>query len=168
MVYDSEASKAEMVTVILRLLVTFIMHENNREILVGLLKDNLGMDSDAEDYFRGILESIASLATDTYLGMDQALAVIYYLFYSADIGAGELVTGIKDINAEWQNILKELGRSENPDEITIGNFIANFLEKYFDDVVTSDGIAPNGLIAMFKKLIDWFNKIIEWFKNLFN
>ena len=155
-----------MVTVVLRLLVTFIMHENNREMLLGLLKDNLGMSEDAEGYLRGVLDSIASLATDTYLGMDQALAVIYYLFYSADIGSAELVNGIKDINAEWQNILKELSRSEDPDEITIGDFLGNFLDKYMEDVFTSDGFAPNGLIAFFQRIIEWFNKIVAWFKAL--
>lgn len=167
MVYNSELSKAEMVTVVLRLLVTFITHENNVDMLVGLLKDNLGMDEDAENYIRGVLDSIVSLATDTYLGMDQALAVIYYLFYGANIGSGELVNGLKDINAEWQKILKELGRSDNPDEVTIGNFLADFLDKYLDDVFTSDGLAPNGIIAFFQRIIEWFNKIIEWFKNLF-
>ena len=166
MVYNEEASKDEMVTVVLRLLVTFIMHENNREMLLGLLKDNLGMSEDAEGYLRGVLDSIASLATDTYLGMDQALAVIYYLFYSADIGSAELVNGIKDINAEWQNILKELSRSEDPDEITIGDFLGNFLDKYMEDVFTSDGFAPNGLIAFFQRIIEWFNKIVAWFKSL--
>lgn len=166
MVYNEEASKDEMVTVVLRLLVTFIMHENNREMLLGLLKDNLGMSEDAEGYLRGVLDSIASLATDTYLGMDQALAVIYYLFYSADIGSAELVNGIKDINAEWQNILKELSRSEDPDEITIGDFLGNFLDKYMEDVFTSDGFAPNGLIAFFQRIIEWFNKIVAWFKAL--
>lgn len=166
MVYNEEASKDEMVTVVLRLLVTFIMHENNREMLLGLLKDNLGMSEDAEGYLRGVLDSVASLATDTYLGMDQALAVIYYLFYSADIGSAELANGIKDINAEWQNILKELSRSEDPDEITIGDFLGNFLDKYMEDVFTSDGFAPNGLIAFFQRIIEWFNKIVAWFKAL--
>lgn len=170
MVYAEGASgnKGEMTTVIMRLVVTFIMHEKNREALIGLLKDNLGMTKDAEKYVRGVLDSIASISTETYLGMDQALATLYYLFYGADIGVGEATGGLKDINAEWQAILKELGKSDNPDELTIGNILAKFLNKYMEDVFTEDGIAPNGFIAFFQKIIDWFNKLVEWIKNLFN
>lgn len=170
MVYAEGASgnKGEMVTVVMRLVVTFIMHENNREALIGLLKDNLGMEKDAEKYVRGVLDTIASISTETYLGMDQALATLYYLFYGADIGVGEASGGLKDINAEWQALLKELGKSDNPDELTIGNILAKFLNKYMDDILTEEGVAPNGFIAFFQKIIDWFNKIVEWFKNLFN
>ncbi len=165
---DIQGGKAEMVTVVMRLLVTFIMHENNREMLLGLLRDNLGMSADAEKYVSGILDTFATISTETYLGMDQALATLYYLFYGADLGVEGAAGGLKDINKEWQNILKELGRSDNPDEITIGNLLAKFLDKYMDDVLTEEGVAPNGLIAFFQKIIDWFNKIVEWFKNLFN
>jgi len=170
MVYAEGASgdKAEMATIVMRLLVTFIMHNNNRELLIGLLKDNFNMTADAEKYIRGILDMIATVSVETYLGMDQALATLYYVFYGADLGVGGVAGGLKDINAEWQNILKELGRSDDPNEMTIGNILANFMDKYLDDIITEEGVAPNGLIAFFQKIADWFNKIIEWFKNLFN
>ena len=170
MVYaeGESGNKAEMVTVVMRLIVTFIMHENNREMLLGLLRDNLGMSADAEKYVRGILDTIATVAVDTYLGMDQALATLYYLFYGADIGVDGAAGGLKDLNKEWQNILKELGMSDDPNELTIGNLLAKFLGDYFEDVLTPEGVAPNGFIAFFQRIIEWFNKIIEWFKNLFN
>ncbi|MBQ7005644.1 MAG: hypothetical protein IJN68_04365 [Clostridia bacterium] len=170
MVYAEGESgdKAEMATIVMRLLVTFIMHNNNRELLIGLLKDNFNMTADAEKYIRGILDMIATVSVETYLGMDQALATLYYVFYGADLGVGGVAGGLKDINAEWQNILKELGRSDDPNEMTIGNILANFMDKYLDDIITEEGVAPNGLIAFFQKIADWFNKIIEWFKNLFN
>ncbi len=168
MIYQSEEAKTEMVTVVMRLIVTFIMHENNQEILLGLLRDHLGMTADAEKYVRGVLDTIATCATETYLGMDKALATLYYLFYGADLGVGETAGGLKDINAQWQQILKDLGMSDDPNEQTIGNLLAQFLDTNFEDILTSEGIAPNGLIAFFQRIIEWFNKIIEWFKNLFN
>ena len=39
----------------------------------------------------------------------------------------------------------------------------------FDDVLDfEDGLAPNGFLAFFQKIIEWFRGIVEWFKNLFN
>ncbi len=170
MVYaeGESGNKAEMVTVVLRLLVTFLMHEKNAEVVLDLLQDKLGMSDDARKYMAGVFEAIAAVPTETYLGMDQALAVIYYIYYGADLGVGELAGGVKDINAEWKKILKELSASDDPSEITIGDFLNGFLNTYFEDIFTSEGIAPNGFIAFFQRIADWFNKIIEWFKNLFN
>ena len=63
-------------------------------------------------------------------------------------------------------ILKELGAGgSNPD--SIGNILSDLLGEYMDDVLTGDGVAPNGFISFFQKIINWFNSIIEWFKNLF-
>lgn len=162
-----EGGKAELVTVVLRLLVRFLMHENNADLLIDLLKDNFNMSEDAEKYMRGLLDSIMAVPTETFIGMDQALATIYYVYYGADLGVGGLAGGLKDINAEWQKILAELGRSDNPDEITIGNVLADFLDKYMDGILTDQGVAPNGVITFFQRIADWFNKIIEFFKNLF-
>lgn len=156
--------KEELVSIILRLGISFLMHENNADVLVDLLVKKLGMDPDAETYVRRLVKSIAAVPTTTYLGMNQAQAVVYYLFYSADIGAGEIVGGFKDIGAEWKIVLKELGKSDDPNEQTIGNILAGLFE---EDIVDENRFAPSGLIGFFKKIVDWFNMIIEWFKNLF-
>lgn len=71
---------------IMRLFVTFVMHENNQEMLLGLMRDKLGMTADAEKYVAALLKLIADCSVETKLGMDTALATLYYLFYGADIG----------------------------------------------------------------------------------
>ncbi len=167
MVYASEKGAAEMVTVIMRLLITFIMHENNQEILIGLLKDNLNMSADAEKYVRGLLDTIADLSVNTHLGMDKALATLYYLFYGLDIGVGELAGNKKDLNKKWQEALTELGKTENGGSGSLGDALADFLDTYLDDIITSDGLAPNGIVAFFQRIAEIFNKIIEWFKMVF-
>lgn len=165
MVYQSETAKAEMVTIVMRLLITFIMTEDNREALIGILKDYLGMTDEAEKYVRGVLQVIAECTTETYLGMDKALATVYYLFYGTDIGVGETADGVKDLNAEWQKAMNKL-KKKNPaawellDEI-LGSDV-------FEDVLdTEEGLAPNGFIKFFQKIKDLFQKIIDFFKNLF-
>ncbi len=172
MVYaeDSEAgNKAEMVTVVMRLLVTFIMHKNNQNMLLGLLRDNLGMTAEAEKYVGALLKVIADCAVETRLGMDSALATLYYIFYGADIGVGNTATGIKDLNAEWTKLLKDMRESNDKGESAAGNIIAGILDlDIFDDIIDPDeGIAPNGFIKFFQKIASWFQMIIDWFKGLF-
>ncbi|MEE1320224.1 MAG: hypothetical protein UHM85_01655 [Acutalibacteraceae bacterium] len=170
MIYNSNTAKSEMVTVVMRLLVTFIMHENNQEMLLGLLRDKLGMTADAEKYVRGILDYLKKNSTVTALGMDLALATFYYIFYGVDIGVDHTANGVKDLNAEWTKLLNDMRNSKNEGEALAGEIIAGILDlEIFDDVIDpEEGVAPNGFIAFFQKIIDWFNKIIEWFKNLFN
>ncbi len=165
---DITGGKAEMATVIMRLLITFVMHENNQEMLLGLLRDHLGMTPEAEKYIGGVLYVYATAATETYLGMDQALATTYYLYYGADIGVSEVVGGFKDLNLEWQKILKELGYSDDENASEIGKLIAGIFElDIFEDIISPEGIAPNGLIAFVEKIISIFKSIIEWFRAFF-
>lgn len=167
MVYQSETAKAEMVTVAMRLLITFLMTEDNREKAIGLLKDYLGMNEEAEKYVRAVLDLIATCTVETYLGMDKALATVYYIFYGTDIAAGETAGTVKDINAKWQEILAKLGKSDDPNEVSIGNFLAAILDGALEDIFTSEGLAPNGFIKLFRRLAEIIQKIIDFFKTLF-
>lgn len=171
MVYaeGESGTKEEMVTVVMRLLITFIMHENNQEMLVGLLKDAFNMTPDAEKYLRGVIGLYATVAVDTRLGMDQALATTYYIFYGADLGVDNVVGGYKDINSEWTKILYALGYEGPDDASESAKVIAGILGlDIFEDLIDKDaGIAPNGLLAFFTKLTSLFNQFIEWIKNLF-
>lgn len=166
MIYQSNVAKAEMVTVVLRLLVTFIMHDNNREALIGLLKDKCGMSETAEKYVRGVLEAIATYTVSTKSGMDKALVTLYYIYFGVDTGVDHTATGLKKLNEMWQQILKNLGKSDDPNEVTVGNLIAKILDELFEDVFDSNGLASNGLIAFFQKIFSFFQKLIDFFKNL--
>ena len=75
----------------------------------------------------------------------------------------------KDLDAEWTKLLEEMRNSNDKGEALAGQIITDILDlDIFDDIIDPDeGIAPNGFIAFFQKIISWFQKIIEWFKNLF-
>ena len=139
-------------------------------MLLGFLRDKLGMTADAEKYVRGILDYLKKNDTTSALGMDLALATLYYIFYGLDIGVDNTANGVKDLNAEWTKLLNDMRNSKDEGEALAGEIIAGILDlEIFDDVIDpEEGVAPNGFIAFFQKIIDWFNKIIEWFKNLFN
>ena len=178
MVYQSETAKAEMVTIALRLLITFLMTEDNRDVAVELLKQYFNMDKDAEKYVRAVLDTIADYTVSTHLGMDSALATVYYLFYGADMAAGGAADGLKDVNKEWLKRLKKLGLSDNREEETVGNLIADILDIVFtdegtepgggNDVIGSNGVAGNGGISFFERIKIFFQEIIDFFRNLFS
>lgn len=166
MIYQSAEAKGEMVTVVLRLAITFIMHENNRDMLLGLLRDNLGMSAEAEKYVELILNIIADCAVGTRLGMDSALATIYYIFYGADVGVGETTGGYNSLNDAWREALKELREESDIAADLIEEILGSDI---FEDIIDpEEGIAPNGFIAFFQKIASWFQKIIEFFKGLFS
>ncbi len=168
MVYaeGESGTQTEMVVTVERLLVTFIMHENNRDMLVGLLKDNLGMSDDAAKYVDTILDIIAEYAVNTEDGMDSTLYLIYTVYYVADTGVGNATGSMNDINSTWKDIVTTIKKNDS----SAGAIIDEILGwDIFEDVLDSDeGFAPNGIIKFFQKIADWFKGIGEWFRNLFS
>ena len=168
MVYaeGESGTKTEMVVTLERLLVTFIMHENNRDMLVGLLKDNLGMSDDAAKYIDAILDVIAEYAVNTADGMDSTLYLIYTIYYVADTGVGNAAGSMNDINGTWKDIITVIKKNDS----SAGAIIDEILGwEIFEDILdVEEGFAPNGIIKFFQKIADWFRSIGEWFKNLFS
>lgn len=172
MVYSEtqSGSAGDMVTALLRLALTFVGNDKNVDALVGILSEQFNMDESAKGYVTALLKALVDYQLGTYLGMDQALSTVYYVFYGTDIGANETAGALKDVNAQWIALLKKLGMSDNPDEATVGNLIAKILDlDIFKDIIDTDtGIAPNGLVAFFQKIMAWFSSIFDWFKGLFS
>lgn len=170
MVYQSEKAEGEMITVALRLLITFLVTEANRETAISLLKTRFSMDAAAEKYIRAVLDTYADCVTTTHFGMDKALATTYFIFCGADPAADALADTTKNLNATWQKLLKKMGKSDNAADPTIGNFIADLLEnEFFEDLIDAEtGIAPNGFIKFFAKLKPMLEKLFEFLKNLFS
>ena len=185
MVYDAEyANEADMITAVMRLVITFILTENNREVLINLLKTELGMSADAEKYVRALLKSFADVVVgkegeDLRLGMDSVLATIYYIFYGLDIGVGETADGKKEVSELWKKKLEELNKNASSDETKVGDLITDILDIIFNDegkvpedggndVLDKDGLASNGFLSFFDRIKAFFQEIAEFFRNLFS
>ena len=159
---------AEMVTIVLRLIVAFLNQSENGEKVLDLMQSEMGMTDDARKYMAALFATIQYGMGETDKGIEASLATLYYVFYGLDIGVGEANGILKDINSEWEKILKDLGKSDDPNEITVGNLLAAALDMYFDDIFDSEGLASSGLIKFFENLIELFKNIINWFKNMFS
>ena len=188
MVYDAEyADEADMVTAIMRLVITFILTENNREVLIDLLKDALGMSADAEKYVSALLKAFADSIVgkkgeDLRLGMDSVLATIYYIFYGLDTGVDNTVAGKKDLDKLWAAKIKELNDNSPSENTQVGDLITDIFDILFNDpdeegnfpvgggndVADKEEIAPNGFLAFFARIKAFFQEIADFFKNLFS
>ena len=185
MVYDAEyANEADMITAVMRLVITFILTENNREVLINLLKTELGMSADAEKYVRALINSFADVVVgkegeDLRLGMDTVLATIYYIFYGLDIGVGETADGKKEVSELWKKKLEELNKNASSDETKVGDLITDILDIIFNDegkvpegggndVLDQNGVASNGFLAFFARIKAFFQEIADFFRNLFS
>ena len=168
MVYaeGESGTKTEMVVTIEKLLVTFIMHETNREVVTNLLKDKLGMSEDAAKYVDAILDIIAEYAVNTEGGMDSTLYLIYTVYYVADTGVNNTAGSVNNINDTWKEIVTTIKKNDS----SAGAIIDEILGwDIFEDIVDADnGFAPNGFIKFFQKIADWFRGIGDWFRNLFS
>ncbi len=164
MVYQAAEAKGEMVTVVLRLAITFLAMEKNVDAVMGILKDSLGMSAEVEEFVRGLLTVITECLSDTKLGIDVSLSTLYYIFFGADTGVDGAVGGYNSLNAIWKDALADL-RKESADAADMIEDILGW--DIFEDIIDTEGIAPNGLIAFFQKIISFFQKIIEWFRSFF-
>lgn len=188
MVYDAEnANEADMVTAVMRLVITFILTENNREVLIDLLKDALGMSADAEKYVSALLKAFADVVVgkegeDLRLGMDSVLATIYYIFYSLDKGVDGTVAGKDNLSKLWAEKIKELNDNSPSENTQVGDLITDIFDIIFNDedengnfpvgggndVADKEEIAPNGFIAFFQRIAKFFEEIGEFFRKLFS
>lgn len=181
MVYDKDSGSADegdMVTVLLRFIIKFISTDNNKAVLVDLLK-SLGMGAEAEKYVTSLFELLVTCIADTKLGMDTALYTIYYIYYGVDLGAEEIATGKRDLNAAWQKKLAELSKDATSEETDVSDLITDIFDIMFNpegevpeeggnDVLDKDGLASNGFLAFFARIKAFFQEIADFFRNLFS
>ena len=165
MVYQSNAAKAEMVTIVERLAITFLMNKDNRTKVLTILKEKCNMSADAEKYVKATLDLLATY-TGTHFGMDQSLFAIYQIFRGANKGTGDAASSIQGVNAKWKEILKMLNGSDDPNAQGLGSLIGKILDENLGGIFDSNGLASQGFIVFWKNLIALFQKILSFFKNL--
>ena len=170
MQYASDSDKADMVTVLLRLIVAFVTEEDNIIAIEGMLKDVV----DGEDAYKSvctILETLAS-AVKEEPNMSKALAYIYYLFVTVDVTTDIADEIYHDVTNSWEYILKMLDTSEEPLLRDLAKAIKkalndNFGADYFIEDEVEEEKPLTGFALFIDKIKKFFAKIGEFFKNLF-
>ena len=162
--YASGADRVDMVTLVLRTVLTFVTIPENVAGIEAILAENL--DGDGYKFACSLLENFSYMANHEG-GMDEIMYTVYQIFYAANVAAHSTEDWLGEFNDDY-SFLNQLFKTSDLDflkqiEISLGDLLNN----YTGDIIDDDEIAPNGFIAFFQKIADFFKKIGDFFKNLF-
>ena len=162
--YATGADRVDMVTVVLRTVLTFVSIPENVVALEAMLEGSL--DGEGYKFLCSLLENFSQMAASEG-GMDEIMYTVYEIFYAANVAAHSTEDWFAEFNGDY-SFLNELFKTSDLDflrqiEISLGDL----LNKYTGDIIDDNELAPNGLIAFFQKIVEFFQKIGDFFKNLF-
>ena len=164
MQYATGADRTDMVTVILRLVLAFVSDEDNVIAIEAMLSDSLNGDGYA--FLCSLLENFSQIAKSEN-GMDEILYTVYQIFYAANVAAHKTEDWLADFNGDFSFLKQLFATSDLPFLQDIGASLSDLLDKFGDGIFDSNGLASQGLIKFFTKIMEFFSKIIEFFKTLF-
>ena len=166
MVYSTGADSVDFVTVILRLVLTFISIPENVTALEAILADEL--TGDGYTFLCSLLENFSQMAASED-GMDEIMYTVYQIFYAANVAAHKTHDWVEDFNGDYTFLGQLFETSDLAFMRQIKTSLGGLLGKYAEDIIDPDeGVAPNGFIAFFQKIAEFFQKIADFFKNLFS
>jgi hypothetical protein len=159
--------RADMITILLRLGLTFLTNADNAEKIKAMVKENVDMSQTSYGYVSSMIDVIASSLRNPR-AMDSVLGVVYYMIYGLSMGTSELRTLYDTVNGAWAAAFNMLKNSDSEVNVKFYQDAVRFLEKYLPGIVTPEGpMAPNGFIAFFQKIAEFFQKIMDFFAGLF-
>ncbi len=171
MKYASESDKADMVTVMLRLVLDFITQEENIGVVEELLAQYI-TDETAYKAVCTVLEAIAeSTKEDPSLG--KGMALLYYFFFGISETVENADDIYHDITNSWEFILRMLETSKEPLLNEFAVSLKKALNKNFGtnyeipEEEESEEPATSGVTSLFDKIAAFFKKIGDFFKKLF-
>ena len=156
---------ADMTTAVLRMALDFITTEENLEQIKVLLADAV-TDEDAYNSICSILDTLAEYAAEDP-GMSKAMSFIYAVFEAATETLEKTDDAYHDVNNSWQFILKLLSTSDEPLLRDFADNLKGTLNKYFDGIFDEEGLAPDGVMTFWDRLVAFFQRIGEFFRKLF-
>ena len=166
MIYATGADSVDFVTIILRLVLTFISIPENVTALELMLKDSL--TGDGYTFLCSLLENFSQMAASED-GMDEIMYTVYQIFYAANVAAHKTNDWVEDFNGDYTFLGQLFETSDLAFMRQIKISLGGLLDKYTPDIITPDeGVAPNGFIKFFQKIAEFFQKIADFFKNLFS
>ena len=169
MEYANLADRADMITVILRLVLKFIAYEDNAEVLKAMINGTDKINTDAKKYLTAFVDTLKkTIEENPAEHIDIMLGTLYYVFYGVDKAATNADDWLTNYNNDWQFIINLMGKAETDMLRNVGNAFADILDEYLEGIFDRDGLASKGLIKFFQKIIEFFQKLITFFKSLFN
>ena len=163
----SNATSADMITVILRFVLKWISADPNKEIVIGLVNRFIESDDTAK-YVRAAVRTLSDYEKEED-AISKSMRILYYLFVFADVGSDTALKGQDKVNASWKQAVTMIGRSEGDYMKTFAAILGTVIA--MDDsgkVVNEDGIATGGVVPAAQNSMNFFQKIAAWFKSIIN
>ena len=172
MVYAGEDSKAGMVTSLLRLALKWVVSAENSEKLKQLVREKVELSEDGYKYVDTMID-LANWYCNTEYGMNQMLHAVYFAFFSIHTGTHVTNKWLDNYNERVRFIRTLFSNSGEKDLISISRILDYLYTRFIDEngstgnIFSDDELAPNGLIPLFRQVIEWIRTIIAMLKGMF-
>ena len=158
---------ADMLTILIRLILRFLSLDGNAKILMDIMQQQFQMSPEDYEIVYSILQTYAKWSASN-LNLQVVMVSIYYYVFGSAIASDKGVEAYDKVNGKWKTVVNKLSNLDNPIAKEVLNELLDIADEKTGDVISSDGIAANGLIKFFKMIADWFMKIINAIKSFFN
>ncbi|MBR3596584.1 MAG: hypothetical protein IKL47_06380 [Clostridia bacterium] len=165
MQYATGADSVDLVTTILRVVLTFISVPENVTAIEALLQDSLS--GDGYTFLCSLLENFSQMAASEG-GMDEIMYTVYHIFYAANVAAHKTNDWLEEFNGDYSFLNQLFATSDLAFLRQIEISLGGLLNKYTGDIIDDNAVAPNGFIRFFQKIAEFFQKIADFFRNLFS
>ncbi len=165
MKYAGEWQESDMVTIVLRLLIDFLAEGNNADAIIELIANNSQGEDAASSASTLIKFVLTALATEPVTS--GAMATLYYIFYGIHTGIDNFEAEYTSFNKTWKFVLNFFEKFGDPVTSTGVKVLRKILDTYFDGILDSDGVADEGVLTFWDRIVAFFKRIGDFFRKLF-
>ncbi len=170
----STASSADILTAVLRFLVSEIAHEGNAEKIAQLAKDQFGLSEEVYAFLYSFLNIFEGMIVNSTT--DDVLGLIFWVFYGADNAVDASVEYYEYMYCDWAELIDLMARSDisyiQKAGMLMRNVYATTFMPLFDQLADAkdlpiDSTEILGFIDIFHGIMDVFRTILDFFEKLF-
>ncbi|MBR5234164.1 MAG: hypothetical protein IKW03_08140 [Clostridia bacterium] len=165
MEYAGEWQESDMVTIVLRLLIDFLAEGNNADAIIALIANNSQSDDATSSASALIKFVLTALATEPVTS--GAMATLYYIFYGIHTGIDNFEEEYTSFNKTWKFVFNFFETFGDPVTSSGVKVLRKILDTYFDGIVDSDGVADEGVLTFWDRIVQFFQRIGDFFRKLF-
>ena len=165
-IYVIDADNADVMTVMLRYIVSTVFHPENVPLIKNAVIDEAGLTGDSAAILKAVIDTFAD-AINTPQGPDRVLGGLYYIFYGTGIGIGEANKFLGTFNENWTKVLEMFSNSESEFLRNIGGALKDILNQYLGGVIDEGGLASGGIAGFFQRIAEFFQRFFNMIRNLF-
>lgn len=157
---------ADMLTILMRLILRFLSLDNNAKVLMDILQQQFKMAPEDYEMAYSILQTYAKWSASN-TNLQVVMISIYYYMYGSATASDKGVESYDKVNEKWRNVVKKLVNIDNPIAKEVLKQLLQAADDNVGDIISSNGLAANGLIKFFKAIYDWIMRIVNSIKSFF-